>query len=106
MKRPIPQIEEYLQKANKEVAFLQSEISRLSLLEDFDQEEYQTMQKSLKTWYIILNRLEVWERNLFVYYFFDDSNTQEKLQVLNLAATSYYTYMYNIKKKIREYYDN
>ena len=24
----------------------------------------------------------------------------------NLAATSYYTYMYNIKKKIREYYDN
>ena len=106
MKKPIPQIEEYLKQANQEVAFLQSEIARLQLLEDYDEEEYQTIQKSLKTLHIILNRLEVWERNLFVYYFFDDSTTEKKLQELNLAATSYYTYMYNIKKKIREYYDN
>ncbi len=106
MKKPIPQIEEYLKKASQEVDFLQTQIAQLELQEDYDEEDYQRMKKSLKTWYIILHRLEVWERNLFVYYFFDDTNTKEKLQDLNIAPTSYYTYMYNIKRKIREYYDS
>lgn len=68
---------------------------------DYDEDMYKVKDKYLKLLHIILNDLEVWERNLFIGSHFAGLQGEELASLFNISKQSVYNYMAKINKKIK-----
>ena len=72
---------------------------------DFDEDTYNLKAKYVKLWDTILNKLDEWERNFFIYDYMNEDSIEEKANTIHLNPSSYRVYQSNIRKHIRTLYE-
>ena len=68
----------------------------------YDEEEYAAKAQYVKLWDIILNQLEEWQRNFFIWDYTNEDIVENKAKAINLNPNSYRVYQSNIRKQIRD----
>ena len=69
---------------------------------EYDVDEYVIKEKYYRLLRVILNDLEVWERNLFIGSHFAGLSGNELGKLFNIKRQSVYNYMAKINNKIKE----
>lgn len=97
----IPNLTSTIQYVEEEYAYTLEWLNQ-SVYKDFDEDEYLLKDRYYKLLHIILYKLEVWERNLFIGSHFASLKGDELGRMFNITRQSVYNYMTKINKKIKQ----
>ena len=97
----IPKIDKQLAEIQQEIEEAKAWLNATAFSMDYDEQEYAEKAQFVKLWNIILNELEDWESNFFVYDYKTETSYIEKAETIGLNPNSYRVYQCNIRKKIR-----
>lgn len=97
----IPKIESYLTEIQNEIDEAQKWLDEADNSISTDEDTYANKVKFIKLWKVILNDIDEWERNFFIYDYKNLGSINEKAETIHLNPNSYRVYQCNIRKHIR-----
>ena len=102
-RKRIPNLKEHINRFKEHRDLFEKYVREYDRVFDDNPEEYKQNKELLEIYNVVLNDLDVCDRNMFIYdWFKSDKKSKDKCKIFGLCVRSYNVYISTIRRKIKE----